>query len=156
MLGAEDNLTLWKLNSRFTRKKNRILRLKIDWTTFPLGAERSFGAGKVLVFANVCDKDGSLYSSDFRSRLATLCDELKRKGITINVAPEIEGFIFKGVKAEQVFDEKVGFELATMSGYFSSLPQDVLRLFIDKFAEVQRAFGFENEKIIRSRAGSLN
>ncbi len=147
LLGAEDNLTFDGSSIHgFTPQKESDLRLKIDWTTFRWAPSDLFGAGKVLVFANVCDKDGSLYSSDFRSRLATLCDELKRKGITINVAPEIEGFIFKGVKAEQVFDEKVGFELATMSGYFSSLPQDTLRLFIDKFAEVQRAFGFENEK----------
>jgi len=64
----------------------------------------------------------------------------------VNIAPEVEGFLFKGVNAEQSFSEEKGFELATMSGYFSSLPQDTLRLFIDKFAEVQRALGFENEK----------
>jgi len=50
------------------------------------------------------------------------------------------------VKAEQIFDEDKGFDLATMSGYYNSLPQDTLRLFMDKFAEVQRALGFENEK----------
>lgn len=148
ILGSQDNLTFDGSSIKgFTPQANSDLRLKIDWTTFRWVPSDFFGAGKVLVFANVCDKDGSLYASDFRSNLAALCQELKDKeGITVNVAPEIEGFLFKGEKAEQSYDEKVGFELATMSGYFSSLPQDTLRLFIDKFAEVQRALGFQNEK----------
>lgn len=148
LLGAEDNLTFDGSSIRgFTAQKESDLRLKIDWTSFRFAPSDLFGAGKVLVFANVMDKDGSLYDGDFRSRLAQLCEKLhKKEGIMVNVAPELEGFIFKGHKAEQSFDEKTGFELATASGYFSSLPQDVLRIFIDKFAEVQRALGFENEK----------
>jgi len=147
LIGAEDNLTFdgSSING-FTELAESDLRLKIDWTSFRWLPSDLFGTGKVLVFANVCDKDGSHYVSDFRSNLSKLTQMLYGKGITVNVAPEIEGFLFKGSKAEQVFDEKVGFELATMSGYFSSLPQDTLRLFIDKFAEVKRAMGFENEK----------
>lgn len=148
ILGAEDNLTFDGSSIRgFTAQAQSDLRLKVDWATFRWLPADLFGPGKVLVFGNVCDKDGSLYKSDFRSNLAALCDELRAKeGITVNVAPEIEGFLFKGEKVEQTFDEKTGFELATMSGYFSSLPQDILRLFIDKFAEVKRALGFQNEK----------
>lgn len=147
LLGAEDNLTFDGSSIHgFTAQKESDLRLKIDWTSFRWAPSDLFGAGKVLVFANVLDKDGSLYDGDFRSRLSELCEKLHKKGMTVNVAPELEGFIFKGCKAEQSFDEKVGFELATSSGYFNSLPQDTLRIFIDKFAEVQRALGFENEK----------
>lgn len=147
LLESEDNLTFDGSSIRgFTAQKESDLRLTLDWTSFRFAPADLFGAGKVLIFANVCDKDGSLYIGDFRSRLMTLCEELKVKGMTINVAPEIEGFLFKNPKAEQDFDEKKGFELATMSGYFSSLPHDVLRVFIDKFAEAQRALGFENEK----------
>ncbi len=148
ILGAEDNLTFDGSSIRgFTAQSQSDLRLRVDWTTFRWLPADLFGAGKVLVFGNVCDKDGSFYKSDFRSNLSFLCDELRTKeGITINIAPEIEGFLFKGEKVEQDFNEKVGFELATMSGYYSSLPQDTLRLFIDKFAEVQRALGFQNEK----------
>jgi glutamine synthetase len=147
LLGAEDNLTFDGSSIRgFTAQKESDLRLKIDWRTFRFAPADLFGRGKALLFANVCDKDGSLYDSDFRSRLATLCEELGEKGITVNIAPEIEGFLFKGFKAEQSFDEKTGFELVTSSGYYSSLPQDILRKFIDKFAEVQRAMAFENEK----------
>lgn len=148
LLGSEDNLTFDGSSIRgFTAQVESDLRLKIDWTSFRWVPSDLFGTGKVLVFANVCDKDGSYYVTDFRSGLMELCERLKREeSVTVNVAPEIEGFIFKGVKAEQEFEESKGFELATMSGYFSSLPQDTLRLFIDKFAEVQRALAFENEK----------
>ncbi|MEK7547528.1 MAG: glutamine synthetase family protein, partial [Patescibacteria group bacterium] len=148
VFGSEDNLTFDGSSIKgFAIQSQSDLRLKIDWTSFRWVPSDLFGFGKVLVFANVCDKDGTFYASDFRSNLMGLCDDLKGKhGITVNVAPEIEGFLFKGVKAEQNFDEKKGFELATMSGYYSSLPRDILRVFIDKFAEVQRALGFENEK----------
>ena len=147
LIGAEDNLTFDGSSIRgFTAQKESDLRLKIDWRTFRFAPADLFGKGKALLFANVCDKDGSLYDSDFRSRLSALCDKLAAKGITVNIAPEIEGFLFKGFKAEQVFDEKVGFELVTSSGYYTSLPQDILRKFIDKFAEVQRAMAYENEK----------
>lgn len=147
LIDSADNLTFDGSSIRgFTAQKESDLRLKIDWTTFRYAPADLFGLGKVLVFGNVCDKDGSLYSGDFRAGLSGLCAELNAKGITVNVAPEIEGFLFKGFKAEQEYDEKNGFELVTSSGYFSSLPQDILRKFIDKFAETQRALGFQNEK----------
>ncbi|MEK7672679.1 MAG: glutamine synthetase family protein [Patescibacteria group bacterium] len=148
MISSEDNLTFDGSSIKgFTAQKESDLRLKVDWSTFRWLPSDLFGPGKVMVFANVCDKDGTLFNTDFRNQLMTLSQDLREKeGITINVAPEIEGFLFKGEKAEQCFDEKTGFELATMSGYFSSLPQDTLRLFIDKFAEVKRALAFQNEK----------
>ena len=148
IIGAEDNLTFdgSSING-FTELSQSDLRLRVDWTSFRWTPSDIFGAGKVLVFGNVCNEDGSYYTSDFRSTLSELCSELReQEGYEVNAAPEIEGFLFHGVKAEQVYDEKEGFELATMSGYFNSLPQDTLRLFIDKFAEVKRAMGFQNEK----------
>lgn len=147
IIGSEDNLTFDGSSIKgFSELCESDLRLKADWSTFRWLPADLFGPGKVMVFGNVCNHDGTYYQSDFRSQLMKLSDELFAKGTVVNVAPEIEGFLFNGVKAEQVFDERKGFELATMSGYFSSLPQDTLRLFIDKFAEVQRALGFENEK----------
>lgn len=145
---SADNLTFDGSSIRgFSKLSQSDLRLKLDWTSFRWLPADLFGSGKVMLFANVCNEDGSFYTSDFRSGLMELCRELREKEeLVVNVAPEVEGFLFKGVKAEQEFDERKGFELATMSGYFSSLPQDTLRLFIDKFAEVQRALGFQNEK----------
>lgn len=147
LFDSYENLTFDGSSIRgFTAQKESDLRLKLDWSTFRWLPADIFGAGKVLIFAYVCDKSGAFYDGDFRSHLVTFARELRKKGIVVNVAPEIEGFIFKGVQVEQNYDEKVGFELATMSGYFNCLPQDNLRLFIDKFAEVQRALAFENEK----------
>jgi len=122
------------------------LRLKVDWTSFRWLPADLFGAGKIMVFANVCNADGSYYESDFRSNLLLLSEELHNEGMLVNVAPEIEGFLFRGCHAEQIFNNIDGFELATMSGYFNSLPKDTLRIFIDKLAEVKRALGFQNEK----------
>ncbi len=144
---AEDNLTFDGSSVRgFTELAQSDLRLKVDWSSFRWVPADLFGAGKVLVFADVCNGDGSFYISDFRSHLSQFSVDLRALGVTVNVAPEVEGFLFEGEKAEQYFDEREGFKMATMSGYFSSLPRDTLRLFIDKFAEVQRAFGFQNEK----------
>lgn len=148
LLGAEDNLTFDGSSIRgFTAQKESDLRLKIDWSTFRWAPSDLFGPGKVLLFANVCDKDGTPYNGDFRGMLDLLCRKLRNEqGLIVNIAPEIEGFLFDGTKAEQSFAGDVGFKLVTSSGYYSSLPQDVLRIFIDKFAEVQRALGFQNEK----------
>ncbi|MDP2642357.1 MAG: glutamine synthetase family protein [Candidatus Peregrinibacteria bacterium] len=148
LVGSHDNLTFDGSSIHgFTAQSESDLRLGVDFSSIRFLPADLFGAGKVLVFANVMDKDGSSYVADFRGRLADLCEDLRvKRGILVNIAPEIEGFLFKGVNVEQIFSEEKGFELATMSGYFSSLPQDTLRLFIDKFAEVQRVLGFENEK----------
>lgn len=147
ILSSHDNLTFDGSSIKgFTPQHESDLRLKLDWSSFRWVPADIFGAGKVLIFANVCDKDGSFYDGDYRSHLVEFSRELKKQGMVVNVAPEVEGFLLEGANAEQNFDEKDGFALATMGGYFNSLPQDVLRLFIDKVAEVQRALGFENEK----------
>ncbi len=147
LLGSYDNLTFDGSSIHgFTAQKESDLRLRLDWSTFRWLPSDIFGGGKVMLFAHVCDRDGALYGGDFRARLSKLSDDLRKEGLIVNVAPEIEGFIFKGTHAEQTYDEKTGFELATMSGYFNCLPQDSLRLFIDKLAEVKRCLGFENEK----------
>ena len=62
------------------------------------------------------------------------------------VAPELEGFLLSGQNAEQSYDEKEGFQIASEGGYYHTLPTDTLKLFIDRAAEAQRALGFENEK----------
>ncbi len=148
IVGSYDNLTFDGSSIKgFTPQDESDLRLKVDWTTLRWLPSDIFGAGKVMVFSNVCNEDGSFYAGDFRGQLTQLTRELLNKeGMMVNVAPEVEGFLFKGEKAEQDFDELEGFELATMSGYFNCLPQDTLRVFMDKFAEVQRALGFQNEK----------
>jgi glutamine synthetase len=147
-LGSYKNLTFDGSSIRgFTPQHESDLRLTPDWGSFRWLPADIFGAGKVLVFADVMDKDGSRYEGDFRLNLKMLCEELKSSGnITVNIAPEIEGFLFEGENAEQVFDENCGFKLTTKGGYFNALPQDVLRQFIDRLAEAIRVMAFESEK----------
>ncbi len=148
LLDSEENLTFDGSSIKgFTAQKESDLRLKIDWTSFRWLPADIFGAGKVLVFGNVCDKDSTSYVSDFRQKLQLLSEELHRKEkLEAFVAAEIEGILLEGTDAEQNYEEQKGFALVTKGGYFNSLPQDALRLFIDRVAEAKRALGFENEK----------
>ena len=130
----------------FSSQNKSDLRLVLDWSTFRWLPADIFGHGKVLLFANVQDQEGTPYIGDYRSNIAILTAELKKKSIRVNVAPEIEGLLVEGENAEQSFDEKSGFTLSSKGGYFNSLPQDTLRRFIDLLAEATRALAFENEK----------
>lgn len=147
-LRSHDNLTFDGSSIRgFTELAESDLRLDPDWYSFRWLPAEIFGDGKVLMFSLVCDKDGSPYGSDLRSLLKTYTDQLYQKDKTqFFMAVELEGFLLDGEYAEQEFDELDGFTLATKSGYFSTLPKSVLRTFIDRLAEFQRALGFQNEK----------
>jgi glutamine synthetase len=101
----------------------------------------------VLVFGEVIDKNGGLYSGDIRGVLKAFSQEMYSKnGYTLNAANEIEGFLFEGIDAEQKYGGAADFEYVNTGGYYHSLPGDPLREFIDVTAEVQRAMGFQNEK----------
>jgi glutamine synthetase len=143
-----DNLTFDGSSIRgFTAQKESDLRLGVDWSAFYWGPSDYFGAGKVLVFGEVIDKNGGPYAGDLRAMLKEYAAKLYEKdGLTLNAANEIEGFVFKGVDAEKHYVHSGKFEYVSTGGYYHSLPNDTLRLFIDKSAEVQRAMGFQNEK----------
>ena len=143
-----DNLTFDGSSIRgFTAQRESDLRLHMDWSSFYWAPADIFGAGKVLVFGEVIDKDGSPYSADIRGVLKAYAKRLyDTNGYTLNAANEIEGFLFKGTDAERRYHETGGFEYVNTGGYYHSLPGDPLRLFIDTAAEVQRAMGFQNEK----------
>ena len=149
LVNSWNNLTFDGSSIRgFTAQKESDLRLGIDWAAFYWAPADFFGPGKVLVFGEVIDKDGTPYIGDMRGVLKTYCQKVfDSDGYTLNAANEIEGFVFKGVDAEQAFAEfGTKFEYVSSRGYYYSLPEDVLRKFIDTTAEVQRAMGFENEK----------
>lgn len=143
-----DNLTFDGSSIRgFTAQRESDLRLTIDWGAFYWAPADVFGTGKVLVFGDVIDKDGSPYTADIRGMLKNFADDLyKTKGWTLNAANEIEGFLFKGPDAERNYHLNGKFDYVNTGGYYHSLPGDPLRAFIDTAAEVQRAMGFENEK----------
>jgi glutamine synthetase len=143
-----DNLTFDGSSIRgFTAQRESDLRLHMDWSAFYWAPSDIFGAGKVLVFGEVIDKDGSPYSADIRGALKGYAEALhKKNGYTLNAANEIEGFLFQGADAERRYHETVRFDYVNTGGYYHSLPGDPLRQFIDRTAEVQRAMGFQNEK----------
>ncbi len=148
LLGSYENLTFDGSSIRgFTAQKESDLRLGIDWSAFYWVPADVFGNGKVLVFANVIDKDGTPYAGDLRGVLKSYSDKLyKEKQYTLNAATEIEGFLFNGRDAEQSYHKTGQFECINTGGYYHVLPLDPLRVFIDTAAEVQRAMGFQNEK----------
>lgn len=143
-----DNLTFDGSSIRgFTAQRESDLRLGMDWSAFYWAPADIFGTGKVLVFSEVIDKDGSPYSGDVRGVLKKFAQEkFDQEGYTLNAANEIEGFLFRGADAERRYHETGKFEYVNTGGYYHSLPGDALRTFIDTAAEVQRAMGFENEK----------
>lgn len=148
LLKSSDNLTFDGSSIRgFTAQAESDLRLGIDWSAFYWMPADIFGPGKVLVFGEVLEKDGTPYVADMRSRLRNYLDKLYADhGYVCNAANEIEGFLFQGRDAERHYHETGKFEFISTGGYYHSLPGDALRNFIDAAAEAQRAMGFCNEK----------
>ena len=148
LIKSYDNLTFDGSSIRgFTAQRESDLRLAIDWSAFYWTPADVFGAGKVLVFGEVIDKNGSHYAGDLRGVLKNFANEMfATNGWTLNAANEIEGFLFDGIDAEKEFIQTGSFDYTNKGGYYHSLPGDPLREFIDTTAEVQRAMGFENEK----------
>src|SRR6478736_5874281 len=148
LIKSWDNLTFDGSSIRgFTAQRESDLRLGIDWHAFYWAPADIFGSGKVMVFGDVIDKDGSPYNADMRAVLKAYSTAVFEKSkLTLNAANEIEGFLFNGSDAERRYHENGKFEYVNTGGYYHSLPGDPLRTFIDTAAEVQRAMGFQNEK----------
>jgi glutamine synthetase len=148
LLKSHDNLTFDGSSIRgFSAQAESDLRLGIDWPAFYWLPSDVFGPGKVLIFGEVLERDGSAYVGDLRGRLKTfLTERFEKDGTVAYAANEIEGFLFKGANAERRYNATHAFEYCSTGGYYHSLPNDPLRLFIDSAAEAQRAMGFANEK----------
>src|SRR5580698_10178365 len=72
LVKSYDNLTFDGSSIRgFTAQRESDLRLGLDWSAFYSAPADVFGSGKVLVFGEVIDKDGSPYSADIRGVLKT-------------------------------------------------------------------------------------
>jgi glutamine synthetase len=148
MLNSLENLTFDGSSIRgFSEQSQSDLRLLIDWTSFTFVPSDIFGPGKVLVFANVGDKDLKPYEADFRGRLQSYAAKLlEDKGLEAFMAPEQEGLLIEGVDAEQNYVHEGSFKTVANGGYFNGLPKDRLRTFIDATTQALRAMGFKNEK----------
>jgi glutamine synthetase len=148
MLESSDNLTFDGSSIRgFTQQVESDLRLDPDWTSLYWLPADIFGPGKVIMFANVKNRDRSSYGSDFRGLLQNYTTDLKAKNkLSVYASAEIEGFLVDGTDAEVNYERNGGFNLISTGGYYHSLPLDRLKRFIDTAAEAQRAMGFKNEK----------
>jgi glutamine synthetase len=148
LLNSLDNLTFDGSSIRgFSELHESDLRLALDWTSLTYLPSDVFGGGKIAIFANIATRDSKPYESDFRGLLQQYAKELKASsGYEAFMAPELEGFLFEGVDAEQYYETNVGFKPISTGGYFHALPLDRLRQFIDLTADAQRAMGFRNEK----------
>src|SRR6202167_4374179 len=70
LVKSSDNLTFDGSSIRgFTLQKESDLRLLIDWSAFYWVPADHFGPGKVMVFGQVVDKDGSPFGADVRGLL---------------------------------------------------------------------------------------
>src|SRR5215216_2175715 len=141
LLKSADNLTFDGSSVRgFSQQSESDLRLGIDWGAFYWLPADYFGPGKVLAFGEVLERDGKPYAADLRSVLkAYTAEQFAKNGYTFNLSNEIEGFVFRGVNAEQNYVQTGKFEFVATGGYYHSLPGDDLRSYIDRAAEVQRA-----------------
>src|SRR5688572_17441726 len=131
LLKSADNLTFDGSSIRgFSAQAESDLRLGIDWPAFYWLPSDIFGPGKVLVFGDVLEKDGTPYVGDTRARLKAYLAQLHKKdGYVCNAANEIEGFLFRGRDAERRYHETGRFEFISSGGYYHSLPGDALRTF---------------------------
>src|SRR5882762_1837484 len=91
LLGSADNLTFDGSSIRgFSRQQESDLRVGLDWGAFYWLPSDVFGAGKVLVFGEVLERDGSPYAADLRGRLKSYTEKMfKKDGTVCNVAHEI-------------------------------------------------------------------
>src|SRR5687768_3437242 len=98
LLKSSDNLTFDGSSVRgFSQQFESDLRLSIDWSAFYWLPSDVFTAGKVLVFGEVLERDGTSYNADMRSVLKRFsAEQFEKNGLTFNISNEIEGFLFKG------------------------------------------------------------
>src|SRR5438477_9039228 len=85
LLKSWDNLTFDGSSIRgFTAQRESDLRLGLDWSAFYMAPADYFGAGKVLVFGEVIDKNGEPYSADIRGMLKKFAEKIyAEKGYTL-------------------------------------------------------------------------
>ncbi len=149
LLKSADNLTFDGSSIRgFTAQQESDLRLGIDWSAFYWLPSDIFWPGKVLVFGEVQERDGTPYRSDLRARLkdytakrfeARRPDLLRRERDRGHPRS-------KGGTPSSTTSRPTSSSSSAPVATTHSLPGDPLRAFIDAAAEAQRALGFANEK----------
>src|SRR4030088_2840115 len=105
LVKSADNLTFDGSSIRgFTPQRESDLRLALDWSAFYWGPADIFGAGKVLVFGAVLDRDGTPFSADIRGVLKKFSgDQFKKNGYTLNATILIRFVVFPERDAEHFY-----------------------------------------------------
>src|SRR5580698_6471990 len=84
MLKSQDNLTFDGSSIRgFSAQAESDLRLLLDWSALYYLPSDVFGPGKVLVFGEVLERDGTPYHADMRSRLKAYAEQLYKRDGTL-------------------------------------------------------------------------
>src|SRR5688500_10031190 len=144
LLKSADNLTFDGSSIRgFSQQAESDLRLGIDWPAMYFLPSDIFGPGKVLVFADVLEKDGTPYVADMRLKLKAWAEKQCAKDGSGFTAPhDSAGLLFRGRDAGRHYRATGRVDFISPGGYYHPLPGDPRRTFIDTAAEVQRALGF--------------
>src|SRR5258708_4722763 len=148
LLASAENLTFDGSSIRgFTALHESDLRLSIDWASIVWLPADIFGSGKVIMFANILGRDRIPYESDFRGQLQLYLQKLKQdQDMTAFAAPELEGFLVDDINAEQRYEQKTGFTLTSIGGFFPSFPFYKPPLFLHSPSATQPAIGIFYEK----------
>ncbi len=157
LLKSADNLTFDGSSIRgFSQQQESDLRLAIDWPAFYWLPSDVFGPGKVLVFGEVLERDGSPYSADMRAVLKAYTDKLYAKdGTVAHAANEIEGFLFQGPRRRaRTTTRPAASSSSPPAATTTRCPATRCGSFIDTAAEVQRAHGLR-EREGPPRGGAL-
>jgi glutamine synthetase len=122
LLGAYENLTFDGSSIRgFTAQKESDLRLGIDWSAFYWVPSDVFGNGKVLVFGNVIDKDGSPYSGDCAACSRPMPTSSSRRTTTPSTQPpRSRDSSLRGKDAEANYHLTGKFDFISSGGYYHS------------------------------------
>ena len=144
-----DNLTFDGSSIRgFTAQRESDLRLGIDWAAFYWPPSDVFGTGKVLVFGEVIDTDGSAYTADIRGRASsttpTSCSQ--KDGYTSERGQRDRRLPVQGPRRRAALSRDRQLRLRQHRRLLPFAAGRSAARFIDTAAEVQRAMGFENEK----------
>ena len=126
-----DNMTFDGSSIRgFTAQKESDLRLASTGFVL-LGSRRLFGDGKVMVFGEVIDKDGSPYTGDMRGVVKAYAEQNSRRRLHAQRRQRNRRLSVQRRGCREALHETGKFEYVNTGGYYHSLPGDALRLFID-------------------------
>ncbi|MBU1366856.1 MAG: glutamine synthetase family protein [Candidatus Omnitrophica bacterium] len=85
-----------------------------DTSTFTILPYRPKEEAEAGMLCDILNPDRTSYQGDSRYILKKVLDKAKQKGLTFNVGPELEFFIFKDEKSTQVLDEGGYFDITTL------------------------------------------